>query len=310
MMKEPIDSRQLLVFSALAQKGSLRAAAGELHLTSSAISHSVHNLEENLGIKLFDRSGKHLVLNELGHYLLKETNQLLAHMAQIRTRLSENQLYDQASLRVAVGYNFVTHLLPEIVRDWNQAFPQAVLNVRAAERETCLGLLRAKEIDAAILVDAPEDESLAAQPLFEDELKVITGRSHPFAQLETVPLRSLQDKELLVSRLQSYTMRSVLSEMQRQGVSFKTCIEVGSTEAILEMIKVGMGIALQPDWVAARAGNPDLVSRPIKNTRFVRRWSYVRPKQAAPTQPDRTLCDLCRSACERLSTSRTGMKVC
>ena len=224
-MKNPIDSRQLLVFSALAQNGSLRTAGSELHLTCSAISHSVHSLEENLGVKLFDRSGKTLLINELGIYLLRETKLILAHMSDIRSRLAANQVHDQACLRIAVGFNFVSHLLPDIVREWNLLFPEATLNVRAAERDACLGLLRSNEIDAAIMVDPPEDENLSWMTLFQDELKVVTSQNHPFALQDSVSLRSLHDTELLVSRMQSYTIRSVISEMQRQGVNFKKCID-------------------------------------------------------------------------------------
>jgi len=95
--------------------------------------------------------------------------------------------------------------------------------------------------------------------------------------------------------------------MQRQGVNFKNCIEVGSTDAILEMIKVGMGIALQPDWVSSRNADPALVAKPLKNARFVRQWAYVRPKQNKPSSIDRTFFELCKKTCDRVKPIKTAL---
>lgn len=301
IVTEPIDSRQLHIFIALARKGSLRAAAAELYLTNSAISHSIRSLETSLDTKLFHRPGKFLELTEKGHFLLKEASNILSSMDRVRRQLTGDDTAQRTPLRVAVGFNFLSHLLPEIVREWQGCFPQGNIVARAAERDVCLKLVNENEADMAVLVDPPEDAVLKVEPLFEDELRVVVAAGNPLATSESVSLRSLHGKTLLVSRMQSHTTQMVLSEMRRNRFSFHDCIELGSTEAIHEMVKVGEGIALQPDWVMdRRSEDKGLVSRPLNQIRIIRRWALVSLSDKENNLMERTFLRLCRRVAENV----------
>ncbi|PTY07899.1 LysR family transcriptional regulator [Opitutaceae bacterium EW11] len=299
-MKEPIDSRQLHIFVVLAKRGSLRAAAAELFLTNSAISHSIRNLESNLGAKLFYRPGKFLALTDKGQVLLREASSILASMERVREHLGSDESMVRAPVRVAVGFNFLSHLLPEVVREWQQCFPQGKLIARASERDACLKLVADDSVDAAILVDPPDDPELAVHPLFEDELKVVVAPGHPLASSETVSPRSLHGKTLLVSRMQSHTTRLVISEMRRHGVSFHDCIEVGGPAAIQEMVRAGLGIAMQPDWVLDRQPGCGLEARPLSQVRIIRRWAHVRRADRETNIMERTFLRLCQRVSENI----------
>lgn len=299
-MKEPIDSRQLHIFVVLAKRGSLRAAAAELYLTSSAISHSIRSLEANLGIKLFHRPGRFLVLTDKGQLLLREASGILNSMDRVREHLASDESVSRAPVRVAVGFNFLSQLFPEVVREWQQCFPQGRLIARAAERDACLKLVADDAIDAAVLVDPPEDPELVVHPLFEDELKVVMAPGNPLAKAETVSPRSLHGRTLLVSRMQSHTTRLIIAEMRRHGVSFHECIEVGGPETIHEMVKAGLGIALQPDWMLERHATTGLETRPLGQVRIFRRWAHVRRADRECNLLERTFLRLCQRVSENL----------
>jgi LysR family transcriptional regulator for metE and metH len=306
-MKDPIDSRQLHIFLTLARKGSLRLAAQELHITNSAISHSIHVLEENLGVKLFHRPGKYLILTESGHYLTNEAADILQHMDRVRIRLTGPLLDEHATFKVAAGFNFVNRLLPDVMREWQQCFPKATLAARAAERDACLQLLKTDAIDAAVLVNPPEDPELEQVLLFEDELRLVVSSGNPLARAETITLRSLHQKVLVVSRLQSHSTQVVLSEMRRGGFSFRESIEVGSGQALCEMIKAGAGIAFIPEWLLPpESGNGSLVARRLEDARFNRRWSYVRRKHAPANLMNRTFLRLCQLVSAPLVSEAIG----
>ena len=301
-MTDPIDSRQLNIFLSLARKGSLRGAAAELFLTSSAISHSVRSLETSLATKLFHRPGKFLELTEKGQFLLKEGSAILDTMDKVRRQLIGDIATTRTPLRVAIGFNFLTHLLPDVVREWQECFPHALIVARAAERDSCLKLVTENEVDMAVLVDPPEDPAFTVQPLFEDELRVVVAAGNAVANSESVSLRSLHGKTLLVSRMQSHTTKMVLSEMRRNRFSFHDCIELGSTEAIHEMVKVGEGIALQPEWVTRRrAEDKGIVSRPLSQARIIRQWALVYRADKQSNVMERTFLRLCRRVAENVS---------
>jgi len=275
-VKDPIDSRQLQIFVALARKGSLRAAAAELFLTNSAISHSIHALETSLDTKLFHRPGKFLELTVKGQYLLKEAPNILNSMDRVRLELAGDDSLPRSSLRVAVGHSLISHLLPEVQSEWELCFPDSKLVAKAAERDACLKWLNDDVIDVAVLVDPPTESDFKVEHLFEDELHLVVEAGSPLAKLEAVNLRSLHAKTFLTSRLQGHKAQMVISEMRRNGFSFHDCIELGGIEEIFEMVKLGTGVTMQPNWLIERRRNDRLiVSRPLSNVHMIRRWGLV-----------------------------------
>lgn len=297
-MNDPIDSRKLQIFLCLAQKGSLKAAAPELCLTNSAVSHAITSLEANLGVQLFHRSGKGLVLTEKGEFLYRKAIPVVARMNNIRNELAGEQLDDRASLRIAAGFNFLGCVIPDVVREFNECFPRGNISIRAAERDTSLQLLRDREVDAAILVEPPDDgPDFTYQKLFDDEPRLLMHSRNPLAALEVVPLRNLAMKTLLVARTDSHTIKALQQQMARKGIEFRECVAVGSTAAICEMVKLGQGVALMPDWIVQHAApSPLLVTRPIEGLRLTRTWAFVHAKWTLPTLPLRTFRRLCQQA--------------
>ena len=307
-VKDPIDSRQLQIFVALARKGSLRAAAAELFLTNSAISHSIHALETSLDTKLFHRPGKFLELTGKGQFLLKEAPNILTSMDRVRLQLAGDDALPRSSLRVAVGYSLISHLLPEVISEWELCFPDSKVVARAAERDACLKWLNEDVIDVAVLVDPPAESDFKVEPLFEDELCLVVEVGSPLAKLETVNLRSLHGKTFLTSRIQSHTAQMVMSEMRRHGFSFHDCIELGSIEGILEMVKLGTGVTLQPSWIMDRRRNDRLlVSRPLNNIHLVRRWGLVSGGKKDLNLLERTFLRLCRRFADNLNCAAVNL---
>lgn len=295
-MIEPIDSRQLHVFMVLARKGGLKAAAAELCLTASAISHSIANLESNLRVQLFHRSGRGLVLTEKGKYLLENSGPIVAQMADLRQRLTDEHLVDGGPLKVAVGHSFLQCFMPGLVAEFNECFSKPQITVWAIERDQRLQALRKQEIDVAIMTDPPEEApEFICTPLFEDELKLVLPASHALARFATVPMRSLGGSTLLVRQRQARTVQACLAQIRREGFEVKECVESGGVGGILEMVKLGQGFALQPDWILDRVARPaGLAIRPIENLNLTRTWAHVRLQWKRPNLADRTLLRLCQ----------------
>ncbi|AHF90346.1 LysR family transcriptional regulator [Opitutaceae bacterium TAV5] len=297
-MNDPIDSRKLQIFLCLARKGSLKAAAPELCLTISAVSHAISSLEANLGVQLFHRSGKGLVLTEKGEYLYRTAIPVVARMNNIRSALAGEQHADRAFLRVAAGFNFLSYIVPDIVREFNECFPRGNISIRASERDVSLQLLRDREVDAAIMVEPPEDgPDFTYHKLFDDELKLLMHARNAQAGLEVVPLRSLASKTLIVARAHSHTNKALQLQLNRKGIEFRECIEVGSTAAILEMVKLGQGVAMLPDWVVRNVpSSSGVVTRPVEGLRLNRTWAFVCAKWTLPNLALRTFRRLCQQA--------------
>ncbi len=308
-MNEPIDSRKLQIFLCLAQKGSLKAASPELSLTNSAVSHAITSLEANLGVQLFHRSGKGLVLTEKGEYLYRKAIPMVARMNSLRAELAGEKLEDRSSLKIAAGFSLLGPVMPDVIREFNECFPRGTVSVRAAEREASLQLLLDREVDAAIIVDPPaEDADFAYERLFDDEPRLVVNTRNPLASLEVVPARNLAQKTLIVSRTESHTVKNLVQQLGRRNVEFRECLAVGGISAICEMVKLGQGVAILPEWVLRHAtDSPSLVSRPIEGLRLTRSWAFVTAKWAAPSLATRTFMRLCQQAVAGLGAQASAV---
>ncbi len=311
MTTDPIDSRQLQIFLCLAQNGSLKSAANELSLTSSAISHSITNLESTLGVSLFNRTGKGLVLTEKGTYLFRRATPLLAQMCNVRASLQGDQLSDAANLQVGGGFSFIRYVFPDVLREFRDCFPRTNLSVRAFSRDACLQALMNREIDCAIVADPPEENTdIVYTRLFDDELLLLIPARNPMAALELIPIRSLANKTLIVARTQSYTNRTAQTALRRKGVEFREYLEVGCNSAVCEMVKLGQGFGLVPSWIAAKENLSSLaVLRPIEAVSLRRTWAYVTTKWAEPSLAQRTILRLCQQATQNLGVALHSLMI-
>src|SRR5437667_11708480 len=128
-MKTPLDSRQLRAFCVLARTGSFTETARDLHLTQSGISHSMKALEGDVGCRLLDRLGKKVLLTQAGEQLLHHAQKILSEMSQARASLRQRGKWGRARLRVGASTTACQYILPAVLREFKESFPQCLINV-------------------------------------------------------------------------------------------------------------------------------------------------------------------------------------
>src|ERR1044071_3364474 len=128
-----MDTRLLKVFSAVAQSGSLVVAAGKLHLTPSAISHSLKALEVDLGCRLFERVGKRMVINQAGDQLLAAINGPLSALESAAEGIRRLGKWGQSRLRIGASAAVCQHVLPNVIRELKKTHPSLELQVESGD---------------------------------------------------------------------------------------------------------------------------------------------------------------------------------
>src|SRR5258708_26594910 len=129
----PLDSRQLRAFSILARTGSFTAAARELHLTQSAVSHAIRSLEEDVGCRLLDRTGKKATLTQSGEQLLQRTDRILSEMELAREELKRLGKWGASRLRLTATLTICQHLLPTVLREFKESFPACAITLEPGD---------------------------------------------------------------------------------------------------------------------------------------------------------------------------------
>jgi len=300
-MKPILDSRQLMAFEALARSGSFTKAAREIFLTQSAVSHAIKALEREMGVRLFDRVGKRAQLTQAGEELLLHASRILREMRDARSAIDEMQNWGYSRLRVGASTTACQHILPTVLREFKQSFPQCSIRIEPGDQSRQFELLRASQIDLALTLQTPGQTDLNFVPLFDDELRFVVSPLHPWGRLGRALREDLPTELLVLYNTGSYTSRLVTEYFRRQDTTLGNFIELGSMEAIKELVKVGIGAGILAPWIAQRELlDGSLVSVPLGRSRLKRTWGICHLKGRRLTLAEETFTGLCHAVAETI----------
>src|SRR6266702_4472519 len=146
-MSQPLDSRQLRAFCVLARTGSFTQAARELHLTQSAVSHSMKALEGETGCRLLDRLGKKVVLTQAGEQLLHHAAKILQEMENAQAALSHLGKWGRGRLRLGASTTACQHIIPPVLREFKESFPEHAITIESGDTLALVQSLLRNRID-------------------------------------------------------------------------------------------------------------------------------------------------------------------
>ncbi|MEM8868252.1 MAG: LysR family transcriptional regulator, partial [Verrucomicrobiota bacterium] len=254
-MLETIDSRQLLAFCTLVQTGSFTETANVLSLTQSAISHSVKNLEEDLRCQLVTRTGRKINITEDGEELYQHAQAILNQMEEARTSIQDRANWGRGRLRLGASTTACEFILPNVLREFNECFPNCILSITPADTPDLLEMIRRHEIDLAIIVDPGGAKDVHVQSLFSDELILVTSPIHTFAQKGTITMNKFAQERLVLYNKASQTFQAIEHFFRTNKMAMHEYIELGSMEAIKALIKINYGVSFLASWVVEKEIN-------------------------------------------------------
>ncbi len=307
-MKPTLDSRQLHAFSALARRGSFTRAAKDLFLTQSAVSHAIKALEEDVGCRLLDRIGRRVQLTQAGEELLGHAEKILREMKTARTDLEALLTGGQVRLRIGAGATACQHILPAVLGEFRRQYPQALIRLEPGENGRLLELLRSGTIDLAVGFEPPVPgrREFVFLPLFNDELRFVVAPMHPWARLGRIPREAMADETFVLPSRTSHTFRLVTDYFRSERITLGNFIELGSMEAIKEVLKLGFGAGVVAPWCArAELEGGSLVPVVLGQRRLKRHWSVVHVKGRRLTSAEEAFVSLCRAAGQALQISQS-----
>lgn len=269
-----LELRDLRMVAAIAASGSVTRAAGDLHRTQSAISHQLRAIEQRLGTPLFLRVGKRMVVTAAGERVLAAARRVIEDIRTTEEEVRRLGARQAGVLRVCAQCNTGYHWLPPLVEVFRRRFPAVDVSLAVECTLRPLDALLEGKLEVAIVTQAVRHDQLRVRPLFEDEHAAIVAPDHPFATRAFVRPDDFASERLLLyssSPDDSFTIQRIL---RPAGVTPERVSFVMLTEAILEMVKAGLGISVMQTWAiepALRAG--DIRAIPITADGIRRRWS-------------------------------------
>jgi DNA-binding transcriptional LysR family regulator len=300
MKNNVFDTRQLLAFATLARLGSFTRAAQELFLTQGAVSHAIKALEEQAGCRLFERSGRRVALTQSGEQFLRHVEKILGEMKTARRGLDELSRWGHGRLRLGASTTACQYILPTVLREFKQSFPKCVISIDPGDHARQVDQLLAGAIDLALMLE-PDLKELSFTPLFEDEMRFLVAPGHPWAREGKVLRESFEQETLIVYNHTSYTFRLVKDYFRAEEMPLTNLLELGSMEAIKELVKIGLGVGVLAPWVARNElESGALVSLPLGRRKLRRKWGVGHMRGRRLSLGEETFVGLCQSVTAEL----------
>ncbi|AOM78668.1 LysR substrate-binding domain-containing protein [Pedobacter steynii] len=256
-----MEFRQLNYFIKAAELLHFTDAAAACFVTQSTLSQQIKQLEEELGMPLFDRIGKHVQLSEAGKLFLKHARQILQEVKKSKQAIFELNNLVNGELRVGVTYAFSSLLLPSLT-PFSKKYPGIKLHIEsgiAGELE-----LRLKNADLDFILafhEQSDNDGLDMQLLFTSRIKMVTSRSHPLAQLSKISLKDLGPQEMVLAN-KGFSSRDMLDQIfKKNNIIPNIKIEMNDTHSLLSLVDTGNWITIINE--KAITGWDNLIAIPI-----------------------------------------------
>ncbi|RNB86937.1 LysR family transcriptional regulator [Brevibacillus fluminis] len=256
---------QLQYFLAVARLEHVTEAARSLHVTQSSLSKTIQRLEEDLGVPLFDRSGRKLRLNEFGSRFLRRAERALFELEQGKQEIRDMTSAEQGTLELAVT---TASALPNILREFRKKRPYVQYHVQMLSMQEMVTLLHRGEVDFCLSSPPIEEDDIECQIVFIDPILIAVPKGHRLANRSSVSLIELKD-EWFVGVKKGYGIRDFVDAVCHSvGFVPKYVYEGDEPARLSSLVEAELGIAFIPS--TARNSRGDIHYLQVENHEFVR----------------------------------------
>ena len=244
-----LERSHLEIIRAVDLHGTMTAAANALHLTQSALSHSMRKLEDQIGVKLWYRKGRSLTLTPAGTHLLTTANRLIPQFVHTEERLEQFARGERGTLRIGMECYPCYQWLQKIITPYLRAWPLVDFEVKQEFQFGGIGALFAHEIDLLVTPDPLRKNSLHFEPVFDYEQVLVVPSDHPLVEKDHVIPRQLGEEVLFTYPVSRDRLDIYTCFLAPAGRTVRKQKVVESTDMMLQMVACGRGVAALPRWL-------------------------------------------------------------
>lgn len=269
---------QLKVFESVARLLSYTRAAEELHLSQPAASMQIKQLEDNIGLPLFERLGKKIFLTEAGRELFHYSRTIAQQLTEATAVIEELKGIKRGKLVVSVA-STANYFSTRLLATFNERIKGLTVSLDVTNRENLLRQLESNETDLVIMGRPPEGLDLEAEPFMDNPLVVIAAPDHPFAKRKRIPLADLQGETFVVRESVSGTRIAMERFFNEKGIRLTTGMVMKSNEAIQQAVQAGLGLGIVSlHTLELELKTKRLVVLNVESFPIMRQWYIVHRK--------------------------------
>jgi LysR family hydrogen peroxide-inducible transcriptional activator len=263
-----MEVHQLRYFCAVAETGSFTRAAAREQVAQPSLSQQIMKLEEELGVRLFDRLGRAVRLTEPGQIFLPRARTVLGELRAAKEEVAEKQSTVTGKVSVGVIPTIAPYFLPPRIALFSRKYPNATITVMEDVTVRLMDRLRGGLVDLAIMALPARGHDLECYPLRTERLFAILPKGHALSRKRSVKMKELRSEPFLLLR-DDHCFRDTAIEVCKQArIMPQVVFESGQFSSILGMVAAGLGISIVPEMAVEK--RPDCSSVLITDERASR----------------------------------------
>ena len=240
--------RQIRHFIAVAETGSISAAAQAVFISQSTLTLAVQKLEQEIGVTLFNRHAKGMTLTHQGHQFLRQAHLILATVDNAKRSLQQSTDQVDGQLIIGVTSLVAGYYLADLLTRFQRAFPNVGISVMEDERPYIEHLLVSGEIDVGVLIlsNLEDRQALQTEILTQSPYRLWLPPQHPLLERDSIHMADVAGEpliQLFIDEMEMNAKRMWACAQLHPRVTLRTA----STEAVRSLVAAGLGVAIQPD---------------------------------------------------------------
>ena len=248
-----MEIRQLKAFLAIAEAKTFTAGARRVNVTQAAISMQIRQLEDEVGLPLFTRTPRRVILTEAGEYLLERARKILREHDSALAEIAEVAGAEYGRLRIgSASGTFAMNQLPVIMQRLKEKFPNSELSVSSGTSQRLVDRIMHGETDVAFISLPVDNSNISTESLFSDEIVAVAHPGHPLAKEKYISAATLAGEKLILGERGGNTRRMIDEFFQAANVKPNVTMELSRQEAVNQMVENGLGVGMAGAQSVAR----------------------------------------------------------
>ena len=282
-----MDLWQLKIFTKVIETRSFSGAGRAVHLSQPTVSSHIKELEDHFGCRLVDRLSREAVPTSAGEILCDYARRMLSLRDELEAAIAG--LHGKIRGRLAVGGSTIpgVYILPSLVGAFTARHPDVTISLSVGDTETVIEGVAGGRLDLGVVGARTADRRVRQTPLVDDRLCLVVPAGHPWAEASEVSLDALMAEPFIIREPGSGTLQSIRERLGRAGADpdgLLVSAEMGSTQAVIQGIKSGLGVSILSCVAVAdalAAGSVATVA--IRGLSMERRFYLTRHRQRTPS---------------------------
>lgn len=271
-----MEIRQLEYFMTTCEELHFTRAAEKLGITQPTLSHQIKALETELGVQLFDRIGKKVMISEAGMILYQQCHSALGSLSSARNQIQELQKVERGSLSIGALPGELNELASSLLIDFHRKYPN--IHIKLIANEDVVDRVLENELDFAISILPVENEKLAVKPLYKEAFFFVTTANHPLANYQQINFEELVTTPIVMFP-ETHRCRQLIDfTCQEAGLALKPFIETTTIDSLFNLVKSGIGATVLSKTLIEMYHDQDLIVIPIVNPKLCREVGIVHLK--------------------------------